>query len=120
MTKKRELLFSITKEDFEVQTFYSGGPGGQNQNKRMTGVRIIHKESGAVGESREERSQLQNRKNALEKLTKTPKFRMWLNSVLMVISTGKTVDQLVDEDMKPENIKVEGVDEEGRWTEIEL
>ena len=46
----REKLFSI--KDFEVQTFRSGGPGGQNQNKRNTGVRIIHKSSGAKEESR--------------------------------------------------------------------
>ncbi len=51
----RELMFSITKDDLDVQTFRAGGKGGQNQNKRETGVRIVHRPSGAVGESRSER-----------------------------------------------------------------
>jgi protein subunit release factor B len=46
-SEKRELLFSITKEDFEIQTFCSGGKGGQHQNKVETGVRILHKYSKA-------------------------------------------------------------------------
>ncbi len=51
--KSKKLLFSITKDDFTVQTFRSGGKGGQNQNKVESGVRIIHPASGAIGESRE-------------------------------------------------------------------
>lgn len=53
-----ELAFSVTIKDCTVQTFRSGGKGGQNQNKRDTGVRIIHRPSGAVGESRQHRTQL--------------------------------------------------------------
>ena len=64
---KKELLFSITKKDFEVQTFRSGGKGGQHQNKTDSGVRIIHRASGAVGESRSERSQLVNKRLALKR-----------------------------------------------------
>ena len=45
----RELLFSLTKNDFELQFFRAGGKGGQKQNKTSSGCRIIHKESGAVG-----------------------------------------------------------------------
>ena len=78
MSKK--LLFSVTKKDFEIQTFRSGGKGGQNQNKRDTGVRIVHRESGATGESREERSQAQNKKNAFKRLTESLKFKLWLNN----------------------------------------
>lgn len=115
----KSLLFSLTEKDFEVQTFYSGGPGGQNQNKRSTGVRIIHKASGAVGESREERSQLQNKRKALEKLVKTVKFKIWLNRVIYELDLGKTVDEVVDDLMSPVNLKIEGVDENGNWKEIE-
>lgn len=50
----KELLFSLTKKDFRIETFRSGGKGGQHQNKTDSGVRIVHLESGAVGESREE------------------------------------------------------------------
>ena len=61
---KKELLFSLTKKDFVVETFRAGGKGGQKQNKTDSGVRIKHPASGAVAESREERSQHQNKKIA--------------------------------------------------------
>ena len=63
MKQKGELLFSITKKDFEIQTFRSGGKGGQHQNKTDSGVRIIHRDSGARAESREERSQARNKRD---------------------------------------------------------
>jgi len=47
----------IKAEDVERQTFRSGGPGGQHQNKTESGVRLIHHPSGVVAESRSERSQ---------------------------------------------------------------
>ena len=63
----RELLFSVTRDDFTIQTFRAGGKGGQKQNKTDSGVRCIHNASGAVGEGRDERSQLQNKKNAFKR-----------------------------------------------------
>lgn len=75
--KERELLFSLTKKDFRIDTFRAGGKGGQHQNRTDSGVRITHIESGAVGESREERSQHMNKKKALERLIKSKKFQIW-------------------------------------------
>ena len=74
---KKELLFSVTKKDLEIQTFCSGGSGGQHQNKVETGVRIIHKESGAVGEARDSRSQHANKKAAFLRMVNSPKFKLW-------------------------------------------
>ncbi len=74
----RELLFSVTKKDFEIQTFRAGGKGGQNQNKRDTGVRLIHRESGARAESREFRTQLENKKSAFRKLVDSNSFKQWI------------------------------------------
>lgn len=71
----KELLFSVTLADCRVDTFRAGGKGGQNQNKRETGVRIVHKASGAVGEARDERSQLQNKRLAFRRMTETATFR---------------------------------------------
>jgi peptide chain release factor 2 len=50
----------IKPDDVERQTFRSGGPGGQHQNKTESGVRLIHKPTGVVAESRSERSQHKN------------------------------------------------------------
>lgn len=52
----------------EVQTFRSGGPGGQHQNTTESGVRLIHGPSGMRVESRSERSQHRNRRIALARL----------------------------------------------------
>jgi len=77
----RELLVRITIKDCEVQTFRAGGKGGQNQNVRETGVRIIHRPSGAVGESREQRHQWQNKKIAFRRMGESKKFRSWVHQL---------------------------------------
>jgi peptide chain release factor 2 len=52
----------------EVETFRSGGPGGQHVNKVETGVRLTHRPSGVVVTCREERSQHRNKSACLKKL----------------------------------------------------
>lgn len=114
---KKELLFSLTKKDFIVETFRAGGKGGQNQNKRDSGVRIKHPASGAVGESREERSQLANKKNAFNRLTKTTKFIAWHKKMCAQLINKKSIEDIVEELMAPEYLKIETKDEQGRWKE---
>jgi protein subunit release factor B len=116
---KKEKLFSITKKDFEVQTFRAGGKGGQNQNKRNTGVRIIHKESGIRAECREERSQGQNKKIAFRRLINDPKFKLWINIKSKEIINNKKIEEIVEKQMNPENLKIEFVSEDGKWEEGE-
>lgn len=57
MNKEKTLLFSLTKKDFTIQTFCTGGKGGQHRNAKQNGVRIIHPASGAVAEHRDGRDQ---------------------------------------------------------------
>jgi protein subunit release factor B len=97
-----------------VQTFRSGGPGGQHQNKTESGVRIIHRESGATGESREERSQLQNKKLAFRRMTQHVKFGIWLTREMHRRRGIPSPEQRVQQDMIPDNLKVE-VKVDGKW-----
>ena len=57
----------INENKITMQTFCSGGPGGQHQNKTQSGVRLIYDYNGREvrGESRTERSQPKNYSNAL-------------------------------------------------------
>src|SRR5262249_59099253 len=55
-----DIEIEIRREDVERQTFRSGGPGGQHQNKTESGVRLIHRPTGIVAECRNERSQHKN------------------------------------------------------------
>ena len=58
----------IRPDDLRRDTFRSGGPGGQHQNKTESGVRYTHIPTGIAAESRSERSQHKNDDMALKML----------------------------------------------------
>ena len=115
----RQLLFSITKKDFEVEHFCVGGHGGQNMQKNATGARIRHPASGAVAESRDERSQLQNKKRAFERLIQKPQFKKWYKiQVAKALGYITDIEKIVDEQMAPKNLRCE-IQVDGKWVKID-
>lgn len=61
-------LADWNERDISFQTMRSSGPGGQNVNKVESAVRAAHKPSGITLVVNESRSQLQNKKIAIERL----------------------------------------------------
>ena len=65
----------IRPDELKRDTFRSGGPGGQHQNKTESGVRYTHLPTGIAAESRSERSQHKNDQMALS-LLKAKMYRI--------------------------------------------
>ena len=105
------LLFTVPRHDLRLEFFRAGGKGGQKQNKTSSACRITHVPSGAVGESRDERQQTQNRKLALERLVASRTFMAWARLHAAVMAEGfRSLDAKVDDLMRDENLRIETYD----------
>jgi len=116
---KKQLLFSVTKKDLRIETFKTGGSGGQGRDKRDTGVRITHPDSGAVASSSDSRQQSQNKKLAFRRLVETDKFKAWHRlETARYLGVAIDAEETADRGMNSENLKVE-VKKGGKWVEID-
>ena len=85
----------IRPEDIEMQVYRSSGAGGQHINKTSSAVRLIHKPTGIVVASQQERSQFQNKETCMK----------MLRSKLVQIKEQEHLDKISD--IKGTQLKIE-------------
>ena len=81
--------------NIRFERFHCGGKGGQNVNKVETGVRLVHIPTGITVTSTAERSQLLNKKDALEKLATILKYKQSEQAQLQINSAWKEHNKIV-------------------------
>ena len=113
----KELLFSVTKNDLDVDWFSGTGCGGQYRNKHQNCCRIRHKDSGAIATGQSQRDRVSNLKEAMENLTRSPKFKAWVKVRVGEI-TGEKADIEAKVDRAMRHLKFEVKDELGNWKEV--
>ena len=122
----RELLFSVTKDNLEISFFSGTGAGGQHRNKHQNCVRMKHPDSGVMVQCSEHRSKEQNLRIAFQRLSEDKKFKVWSRkkcAECMMTKEEKArekqrIEDMVNESMRPENLKFEVQDENGNWIEV--
>ena len=110
--ENKELLFSVTKKDFDIEWFSGTGAGGQYRNKHKNCCRMKHRESGVTSTGQSNRSQKANLREAFLNITNSQKFKQWLKiKTSNQLEQQMTIEQKVNEALKEENLRIEYLEE---------
>lgn len=116
---ERELLLRVTKKDLTETAIRGSGPGGQHRNKSSTGIRLVHKASGARGEATDSKSQHRNRMAAWARLRETPEWKAWYRTALAEAYGRPSIASIVEAGMAEKNITTQVLDEKQRWVTVD-
>ena len=102
------MLFSVTIKDCDVQTFHVGGAGGGGKDTCSSGVRIVHRASGASGRAVDSRSQRKNKELAWKRMAESKAFIAW-HKIECARRMGQEseLNRILDDLLLDKNIKVE-------------
>lgn len=113
----RKLLFSVTAKDCEWIYTRGTGNGGQKKNKTNSAVHCKHLASGAHGYAEDQRSQLQNRQLAFERMAKSKEFQAW-NKAEARRMMGIEADIISKVEANMRRIRIEIRNDKGLWEEV--
>lgn len=115
MNEGKQRITILSRKDLEFSYYCGPGHGGQAKNKVASGVMIRHLESGASGRAHDSRSQGQNKHAAFKRLCATPQIKFWIARKLHEIHNSETMEETIEKECHPKNLKLEIKDEHGRW-----
>jgi protein subunit release factor B len=77
VSKKKQLMFSVTAKDCIFKDKRGSGKGGQKKNKTSSAIQCFHEPSGAMGEAEDHREQSLNRRLAFRRMAESIEFQVW-------------------------------------------
>lgn len=116
---EREVLFKVTKADFDETHVRGSGPGGQHRNKTSTGVRLHHRASGATAEATDNKSQHINRIEAFRRIQETAEWKRWFREMIFTTQGMPSTAERIEAAMSPEKITTQVLDERSRWVTVD-